>query len=406
MRQWISGTDRLLAGRRFVAAFGELNVPEPEALQAALSIVVEAGAHTRLRLTPDNKRRTWRTDAALPPVWQLPRELTDVARVLEHVRAKSSARAPLELHVSDRTLVLDIDHGLGDGRFALQLTAALLAACRGELHPWLGEDDSPLLLPRAVWRTFAAHPHVLAAAGLYAANMRYGRAAESAAEHIDWAPSFAVVVASINAEAVAAVENWRHRFVTPPSAAATWLQLVRRALYAAGLRMTDQVGFAFDCRRYLPPRTSVNGNFAIGLEVSSALNDPPSVVSARLQDLIRTGVPLAGMAAVSGRGLLPPKRGPSLKCRRPSTSFAEVMYTDMGTIATLEDAPWREGRPRSAAGLLDPAGSNSVTVLNTRVGRTRTVSLSFHDNVVDRGLVERAADFLINPLALLADAHH
>lgn len=77
------------------------------------------------------------------------------------------------------------------------------------------------------------------------------------------------------------------------------------------------------------------------------------------------------------------------------------MYTDMGNLTILEDLPWYRDGVRLATALIDPAGPNSVTILNTKLGAARSVAMSFHDNVFDRRVIERAAEYLQQPIGLL-----
>jgi hypothetical protein len=78
------------------------------------------------------------------------------------------------------------------------------------------------------------------------------------------------------------------------------------------------------------------------------------------------------------------------------------MYTDMGHITTLDDLPWRGQDNRDHAGLLDPAGPDGITVYNTRIGDGRNISISFHDNVFDRGTIDLATEHLSHPTRFLA----
>jgi hypothetical protein len=86
---------------------------------------------------------------------------------------------------------------------------------------------------------------------------------------------------------------------------------------------------------------------------------------------------------------------------RTAGAAASVMYTDMGHITSFDDLPWRNNDEPDLTGLLDPGGPECVTVLNTRIGATRNISISFHDNVFDRSIIDRAADHLKNPIGLL-----
>jgi hypothetical protein len=130
--------------------------------------------------------------------------------------------------------------------------------------------------------------------------------------------------------------------------------------------------------------------------------DGLSVISTRLRNLTGAAVPLAAMAAVSTVRLLRARREPITQSVVRPGARIRVMYTDMGHIKVLDDMPWRtDGEPPSLTGLLDCAGPSAITILNARIGATRNISISFHDNVVDRSIIDTVADYLRDPLRLL-----
>jgi len=112
----------------------DLNTPALAELNDELSRIEAAGPHTRVALTPQPEKRIWTYDPAAPlPVHQLPDAVADdgSAAVLQYIRRRPGYRHPLEVHVSQRRIVIDADHGLGDGRFFLDLLSALLAVSGG-----------------------------------------------------------------------------------------------------------------------------------------------------------------------------------------------------------------------------------------------------------------------------------
>jgi hypothetical protein len=357
-------------------------------------------------LNPQPGRRIWRYDPdAAVPVHQLPDALTnDPAAVLEHIRRRPGHHAPLEVHVSQRVIALDINHGLGDGHLGVNLITALFAHSRGGTSSWVTDDETSLALPRALAHTFA-HPGRLRMLWKCAAGLRSAHAGDpntASGERVPWAPSPAVLIARVDADAEAAVNEWRRAHLDKSGTAAVWLYIVRQALRAAGLPMTDRVTVAFDCRRYVPKRRTVNGNFIFGVDIPLAVDERLPTMIATLRELTDAAVPLAAVGAVSARALLPHGRRPSNPSGYLADTPADVMYTDMGNLTVLEDLPWRGEGERLATALIDPAGPNSVTVLNARLGAARSVAVSFHDNRVDRRVIETAASYLEHPIELLA----
>lgn len=407
--RWATGNDRLLAGSRFVAVFGELHVPPLEALADALDAILCAGPHTRIGLAPHPSKRFWRNEGSAPPVFSLPEDIASgsLTTILEYVRCRPVERRQLEVHASDRYLVLDIDHGLGDAKLALDLTAAIFAHANGYRSPWVDSRDTPLALPRAMLSTFAHPPSraVTALKGL--ANLRNRQKPDSVGTGqlgVSWAPSLAVSLAQIDADAEEAVEEWRRTSGENLSSASVWSYVARRALLAAGLDMQDRMMFAVDLRRYLPKGHAVNGNFVIGLPLSFSADETLPRFNTRVRGIVASAVPLAAQAAIAARAVVGARETSNSSTIRRGLHSAEVMYTDLGRITTLDAAPWRDARLCVATGLIDPAGPCSVTILNTKIGARRCISISYHDNVFGRGLMDTAANYMCDPVQFLVSA--
>lgn len=403
-RHWAGGTDRFLAGRRFTCLFDDLEMPAASLVAGAMAEVAAAGPHTRLALTPRRDHRTWTADRRSPiAVHELPDSVAQrsPSGVLEYVRRLPGLRQPLTAHISPRQLVLDIDHGLGDGRFAVDLASALFAHSRRSSTPWVSQRDTSLALPRALFHVFARHPGRVGGVWRQAAGIRARPDVESGPT-VPWTPSYAVAVARVGAAAEHAVNQWCRAHGERPGSAAVWLHLARQALSAAGIAMTPRAIVAFDCRRYQPDGHTANGNFMIGLDIPAAIDESISVLAARLQGLMISGTPLAGMAVISAKALLGFTADAAAPSVRRIATPGVVMYSDMGLLTGL-DVPWRAGCAHLATGLLDPAGPNGITVLNTRADATRTLAISYHDNVFDRRIVERAAAALADPMRMLAE---
>ena len=397
-----------MAGHRYVGTFSILDMPGLAAVAAAVATISAAGPHTRVALKPEPGTLLWRYDPATPPpVQQLPDSVADqgTAAILQYLRRRPGPRAPFEFHVSQRVLAIDVDHGLGDGRFVVDVTSAIFAVAGGRTPAWVSNADTRLGLPRALFRTFGLHPararmaweHATALRSAYASTPKGAGGGVTAA----WSPSYAVAVAHVDAGAEAAVNAWRRANTGKAGSAGVWLYLVRQALHAAGLPMTDHVMVAFDCRRYLPPHATANGNFATGIEVPLAVTDSVSTTIARLRECTSSAVPLASMGMLSARALLRPGRMSAPPEEYATGTPANVMYTDMGHITALDDLPWHDRDNRAHAGLLDPGSPDGITVYTTRIGEARTISISFHDNVFERDVVDAAAGLLEDPMRFL-----
>jgi hypothetical protein len=327
------------------------------------------------------------------------------AAVLEYIRRRPGPRDALEIHVSQRHIAIDADHGLGDGRFVVDVISAIFAVADGRTSPWVTNDDTRLALPRALIRTFGMHPSRARMAWKHASALRSAATVPSEGPagraSVPWSPSFAVAVAHVDADAESAVNEWRRANTGKAGSAAVWLYVVRQALHATGLPMTDEVMVAFDCRRYLPPHATANGNFVAGIELPLAVTDTVSTAITRLRECTTSAVPLASMGVLSTRALLRAGRMPTTPPNRTAGALANVMYTDMGHIAALDELPWHGQGNQDHTGLLDPGGPDGITVYNTRIGGSRNISISFHDNVFERSIVDRAAGLLREPIRFL-----
>lgn len=402
-RQWAGGMDRLLSGKRFVALFGPLDVPAPSELDDALAAI--AGCpHTRLTLGPRPDKRVWKCDGPSPVVRQLPDEIVrkGSAAILQHIRRLPGERRPIEVHASQRLIALDVDHGLGDGRFTLELLSALFAHASGGTTPWMSTEHTRLALPRALLRTFALHPSRAVSVLKYVAASRPTTRVDSGdpiGTPRTWSPSPSVAVARVHADAERAVDEWCRTKLGKPGNAAVWLYIVWQALAEAGIAVTDTVIVAMDCRRYLPAGRVVNGNFMFGVDLPFTAGETPSTVADRMREFAVTGLPLAGMAAVSARGLID-RRRPQPPSSYTAGMRVDLMYSDLGRVRSLDQMPW-SAADGFIAGQLDPAGPQSISVLNTRLGAERCISISFHDNVIDRQVIDTIANRLSDPVSLL-----
>jgi hypothetical protein len=405
---WANGTDQLLAGGRYVVAAVDLDVPAVSAVSDALETILAVGPRTRLGLEPSRASRLWRySPSAVVPVREIPADLAagDVADVVEHIRRRPGPRHWVEANVSHRHLVMDVDHGLGDGDFVIGLIQAVLLLARGETPPLMSKPDTRAALMRALARTFAAHPGLLREAVKAARVLGPDEsAADAGLPHSSWTPSYSATVIGLSAEVEAEVNRWRKANAPECGVSALWLLIARSALRAVGMDVADKVMLAFNCRRYLPEGRVVKGNFGAGLELSIRDDESMSELGRRIRRISSSGLPLAAMTLVSGITQVRPRTGP----QAPAQQFrvgapARLMYSDLGRLPQLDDAPWRPDGAPAVTGLLDPAGPESITIFGTAVRGRRSLSASFHDNVFDRALVEAALHRIEqDPLALLA----
>lgn len=401
-RRWVSGTDQVLSGGRFILLAADLDVPAPSVVRDALNTILTAGPHTRIGLQPTGSRLWIYRPSMSVPVHELPIDVAHagIDTVLQYIRRRPGTRHSLEVHVSDRHIAVDIDHGLGDGGLATGLIATILALARGDASKWLNETDIRLPLLKATLRTFGTKPSLLRdVVAVFGTLKEDGQRPSGGAlppvadlPGLNWSPSFSVESVTIGADRQSEVDSWRKANIPSCGTSFTWLFIARRALRAAGFRIADDVMVAFNCRRYLPDGERVIDNFAAGLEIAVTDESSMDAMGARVRRITSSALPLAALGMVSTVAQFRP-RGTRDKCpeqRWAGESAVRLMYSDLGRIVAFDDAPWRSDDDPSFSGLLDPATPESITLFSSVVHGVRTVSASFHDNVVDRNKVADA----------------
>ena len=127
----------------------------------------------------------------------------------------------------------------------------------------------------------------------------------------------------------------------------------------------------------------------------------PAVI-ARMREVTVSSLPLASMGKVSAMAFLRASGKPTTPPSRNVGAPADVMYTDMGYLNSLDSLPWSAGQhERAYTGLLDVAGPESITIFNTRIGSARNISITFHDNVFGRNIMDRVSVYLKDPTQFL-----
>ncbi len=410
----VAGADLMMVEMRYIGVAGPARHLDIDDVRRTLSRLVEAGTHTRIGLQPKAGTVRWEASRILDPGTVREVDAAGTPAELEaaimQARRREGQRLPLEVTICGDYLFVDVAHGLSDGKLCVDLVEALhLNAVEGP-STWSTTPESRHVLPRALFRWYALHPGKLRESLTAVKALRELKSLSAAAEpespvrHDDvvpWQPSHAVAIAQSSAATEAAVSAWRKANAPSAGAATVALWLVRRAFDEVGLESVPGVTVAVNCRRYLPENTVLNGNFAIGLNVAVSGQRSIEPQARTLNAVYSSGLPLALMGVVSaqlrlGKSLTP--TAPDTVARHPKVV---MMYSDLGRPPWAR-VPWSKNEGLQFAGLLDPAGPDAVTVMCGLVGRERTYSVSFHDNVFDRARIEKALALVVSdPLALL-----
>jgi hypothetical protein len=210
-----------------------------------------------------------------------------------------------------------------------------------------------------------------------------------------------VEVIHIDASTEREVDRWRAADTSGVSRAVTWLAIIRTALAQAGLPLTDTLRLVVDCRRYLRPDDRVNANFISGLSVQAAPEASIGAIDAAVKARLEAGLPLLALTSTSARNLAAPISATRAH-QAPSHTRVELAYSDVGRLSPFENLPWIPGRPRSINAALQPWAPADISVFSGTIGRERSVTLSYHDDVHDRRLLQEAAEAIrTDPIGLL-----
>ena len=403
-----SSRDLMRSGSRMITAIGPVRLPGIGEIRDTLTVLAHAGGHhTPIGLVPTTESRRWehRPQDFLGNVRQFgPCTREEVPRLLTRLARAGASAHPLNVAVAGDFLLLDISHGLGDGRLALALVRAVAGGRTGTPVPeWARTRDSALPLARALTRAFATSPARVA----QLLEPRPPITLDAGpVETVPWRRSPTAVVESAVSGTTAELRRWRDRELPGASVSSLLFTAVARAMRSRGLTVDDKVDVLFDCRRYLPDGATVNGNFAAGVRL--ALSDPGDAaeMSAAIAQATASGRPLASLAfsVAKFRRRMRAGTAHAETAHVAATPRARLVYSDMGEAALLADLDWTDepGR-RIVTALSEPADPASIVFTSVRRGRELDVSASLHDNVFDPELVRDAlADALCDPLSLLS----
>ncbi|CCQ13666.1 putative uncharacterized protein [Rhodococcus sp. AW25M09] len=409
----VTGADLCMINSRYIGVAGPARRVNGDAVRATLQSLVDSGTHTRIGLVPQPGTVSWGIaqsigDDAVREVGPAATSAQLEAAIAD-VRRRAGERLPLEVTICGEYLFIDTAHGLSDGKLFVDLVEALHLDDSDGASVWSLEPESRHVIPRALLRWFALHPLRLrdawrAVKAMQALNQQSleGIGRPESSETVPWSPSPAVVIRQSTAASEAAVSAWRKKNAPSAGAATVALWLVRCAMDRVGLESTPAVTIAINCRRYLDAKTTVNGNFAVGLNVAISGTRPIEPQARVLNAVYTSGLPLAVLGIVSASVRIKSAADPTAADRVLREPKVKLMYSDLGRPPSWDRVPWAEGEGGQFAGLLDPSAPDAITVMCGVVGKERTYSVSFHDNVFERAKIEEAMNLIVtDPILLL-----
>ncbi|OZD01820.1 hypothetical protein CH275_18670 [Rhodococcus sp. 06-235-1A] len=417
--QHASSMDMLRSETRVIVAIGPANFGGIGRVSERLRTLASLGPAARLglRATPRSRRWAYRPDLIDEDVTEVPAfPLHELDRVLTELSRSSSPEIPFRARLAGDYLLLDISHGLCDALLPLEVIG-YLADPRPEapLPRWATQDVTvhPLLPTLASW--VVSHPRKVL-------DMVYGRirpgkagafvapavgATVGPATHGDttpWHRSPTVVAASSAVGFVDRIRQWRKDVGETASVSAIISTAVATSLARSGIRLSNSVTFLFDCRRYLPADAVVLGNFAAGLDFPST--DPTSrdQVQFALTSAIDKGRPIAAATLSSLKyQRTGSASGSTVGDRVDADPSAELIFSDLGRVRSLETVSWLSGETdRVFYGLSEPSRPESIVITTQQLGTVMYISASFHDNAFDPATVKAALDAVASsPLDLV-----
>jgi hypothetical protein len=392
--------DRLLGGHITASAIGPLRLPSRDALVAGLTRIAATGPDARVGLTFGNGD-TWDFDEAR--LAALCESIVQVVPAFEAETATASLNRlademdldrPLTILIAGDYLVQLFEHRIGDGAIMLGLPAALIAVANGEDVPdWLAGTSSAHPLRDALMTTFAAHPR--RALDLVKAR---GAAIAVDPESVEeaWAPAYSIEFALGSPEANSAIRAWTKQHDAPVSFTSAVTVMLRRALEASGIVLSNRVTAILDARRYLPDGAATTGNFITGIPLAVSDPDDPRLVEAALQSTVATARPLAALAAGLAKHAAG-EREAALPDTAPVNPRAHVVMSNMGVSRPLENLPWRDGTGIGRSLFSNrPIGPQDISVLMMMIGGNIHLTATFHGNIFSPEKVAMALELVAN----------
>lgn len=408
-----SGADLMMTGARYIGIVGPVAPWTEEQVRRALQMLANAGTGTRISLRPQESSRGWEVQSTIgeDTVRTIPGTITldEFARTVEEVRRTSNAKSSFQVVLCGDYVLIDTSHELGDGKLFVDLVSAIgEIISTGELPIWARTPETRHPLLKAIWHWFGRHPkHVVDTVRARIALQRMADPASneismSSSELTAWEPSYALEIARSTESIEAGVTKWRKTHAPQSSSATVAVALLRRAFAAVGLNSSPELLIAVNCRRYLPPKSTVNGNFIVGLSVPysgfGSIDDNGALLNAAYE----SGLPLAWLSVASSAVRISKPKPHTMPTTVSATPRMQLMYSDLGRPRNFSEASWFGKENFMFTGLLDPAGPDAVTVMSGSVGGERTLSASFHDNVFARAAVKKALHMVTtDPLSLL-----
>lgn len=392
-RPKVAARDRPWHGAVVSTLCGPFDMPTVEELERAIVAVVQKFPHSRLSWSVDPTTWRWEvpTDQHGSPASAVVVERsrsghTSLGQTLDEM-VRDPAVAPLTVFRYEDHFGIRISHEYGDGRFYDQALGALMSAATTGPMAWDTRPASRFPLATAVLRTFGKTPKRVLAAFADRPERPAPPITEYHRSPVAWTPARRTVTAFIPDEVRRQIVGWGKTSAPGASWFSLLVSLLLRSTELSGLRMAEDVSIVMDLRRFLPAEAQdLDGNFVVGVPFNLNYRTPPAAIGSKIRACVKSGRPVAAQAASAlrrGHDATPPTGIDPAQLPRAT-------FTSIGVAPRVDLLSYRGDAPSFMAGSVEPEGPHGVTFLVTETSDTCTVSVSFHDNVVDAAVVEEA----------------
>lgn len=404
--------DRLVRGQAVSGAFGPMELPGREALVGALRRIAALGPHTRVGLgfDPGGKHWTWDPDAVDDLCDEMVVSIAPATRdtiklVTVQQASLLDADHPLRFVLAGDYLIQVNDHAVGDGVVFLDRMEAVLQFAAGNttVPAWLAA--TPLRFPLLV----AAREAFMRKSGGFSALIEARRSDRAKPREtvsgplVDWHPDPTLVITSAPATTLKSLQKWIRETDRTQNLSTVLMILLRHAFESTGISVQHDTDVVYDLRRYLSSgKDVVEGNFIAGLPLRVADPDNIASVGAELKVHLESGRPLAAQLVGIARDVVFGTRS-TIPSQVRAEPRALLIYNNMAMPRSLQRMPWKappEGRTSFAQ--VSPGGPEDMVVIVIVVAGVIHLGVSFHGNVFDEDVVERAMQLAMNhPLSFL-----
>ncbi|MGA5542175.1 hypothetical protein ACPCIR_10010 [Mycobacterium sp. NPDC051198] len=406
MKTQVSRNDCFYAGQPATYLVGPLErVLPPDLLKARLQTIAAGGPQNRLGLRPSRRTRHWEFDPACDGVvltsGPAP-DMADPARAMLDLLAGGPAVPPatVHVHVADRWLFLNFDHGLGGGRLFSEVIAAAGSEGRGFSEPApVATTRNPGL--RAFAHTLRKEPARL----LRALDEPLRRsAAVVPAGQFDERESLAY--ARSRPGFLEEVRTNRDICLPRAPLSAIILSAFLDGLRSHGIASEDEVGLLVDLGRYLPPGAGTLANFVGIAPIQIAPPYDPALVAGAISEythgcraLVRYGMAYAARLRT---------RPADLPRWQTDSRRARIVVTDHANSAAGSKISWATTPNGHHFVRKAPVRySNQISLAINRVGSELHLTASYYASTFDSEVIAAVLDRIVaadSPLVRMAQS--